>query len=185
MPRFVPNDRPSSLPSLRCFLIGICKTRSMRSARTCAKPGLVATPGSQSAIANSPEAALAIVAVACSAAAVPLDPKLTVAEVERCLLALRPSAVLALRGSDCGGAATWRRQHGFPIIEAIVGATRQIRIASGGAKNRRRLVRLMTPTRRRQRSFCTRQGPPPNQIWSRSAIATCWPSPSGCRLGSI
>ena len=40
---------------------------------------------------------------------------------------------------------------------------------------------LMTPIRRHQRSFCTRQGPPPIRIWSRSATATCWPSPSGCR----
>ena len=71
------------------------------------------------AIANSPEAALAIVAIACSAVAVPLDPKLTVAEVERCLLALRPSAVLALRGSD-SAARRVAEQHGFPVIEAIV-----------------------------------------------------------------
>src|SRR6185295_2469020 len=42
------------------------------------------------AIENSPEAALAIVAVACSAVAVPLDPKLTFAEVERRLALLRP-----------------------------------------------------------------------------------------------
>jgi oxalate---CoA ligase len=71
------------------------------------------------AVANSPEAALAIVAIACSAVAVPLDPKLTVAEVERCLLALRPSAVLALRGSD-SAARRVAEQHGFHIIEAIV-----------------------------------------------------------------
>jgi acyl-CoA synthetase (AMP-forming)/AMP-acid ligase II/acyl carrier protein len=72
------------------------------------------------AIANSPEAALAIVAVASSAVAVPLDPKLTVAEVERCLLALRPSAVLALRGSD-SAARQVAEKHGFHLIEAIVG----------------------------------------------------------------
>jgi len=71
------------------------------------------------AVANSPEAALAIVAIACSAVAVPLDPKLTVAEVERCLLALRPSAVLALRGSD-SAARRVAEQHGFHIIEAII-----------------------------------------------------------------
>src|SRR6476661_671772 len=71
------------------------------------------------AITNSSEAALAILAVACSAVAVPLDPKLTAAEVERCLLALRPNAVLAIRGSDAA-ARDVAEQHGFPVIEAIV-----------------------------------------------------------------
>jgi acyl-CoA synthetase (AMP-forming)/AMP-acid ligase II len=68
-------------------------------------------------IANSAEAAWTIVAVACSAAAVPLDPKLTVAEVERCLLILRPNAVIVLHDS---GSAAQRvaGQHGIPIIEA-------------------------------------------------------------------
>jgi oxalate---CoA ligase len=71
------------------------------------------------AIANSAEAALAIVAIACSAAAVPIDPKLTVAEVERCLLILRPNAVLVLRGVD-SAARSAAEQRGFPIIEANV-----------------------------------------------------------------
>ena len=52
------------------------------------------------AIANSAQAARAIIAVTCSAAAVPIDPKLTVAEVERCLLILRPTAVLVLDQAD-------------------------------------------------------------------------------------
>lgn len=73
------------------------------------------------AIANSAEAALAIVAIACSAAAVPIDPKLTVAEVERCLLILRPSAVLLLRGAS-SAARSAAEQRGFPIIEADVAA---------------------------------------------------------------
>jgi acyl-CoA synthetase (AMP-forming)/AMP-acid ligase II len=71
------------------------------------------------AIANSPEAALAIVAIASSAVAVPLDPKLTVAEVERCLLALRPSAVFTLRGSE-SAARSVAEQHGFHLIGATV-----------------------------------------------------------------
>src|SRR4030088_1667149 len=85
-------------------------------------------------IANSPEAALAIVAIACSAVAVPLDPKLTVAEVERCLLALRPSAVFALRGSD-SAARRVAEQHGFHIIQAIVAPHRKIRVKMAGPKN--------------------------------------------------
>ncbi|MGE0034841.1 MAG: non-ribosomal peptide synthetase [Xanthobacteraceae bacterium] len=68
-------------------------------------------------IANGAEAAWAIVTVACSAAAVPLDPKLTVAEVEKCLLVLRPSAAIVLRDS---GAAIRpvAEKLGIPIVEA-------------------------------------------------------------------
>jgi acyl-CoA synthetase (AMP-forming)/AMP-acid ligase II/acyl carrier protein len=69
------------------------------------------------AIANSAEAALTIVAVACSAAAVPLDPKLTVNEVERCLMVLQPGAVIVPRD----GATNVQRvaeQRGIPVIVA-------------------------------------------------------------------
>jgi oxalate---CoA ligase len=69
------------------------------------------------AIANSAQAARAIIAVTCSAAAVPIDPKLTVAEVERCLLILRPDAVLVLNQAE-SAARTAAEQRGFPIIEA-------------------------------------------------------------------
>jgi acyl-CoA synthetase (AMP-forming)/AMP-acid ligase II/acyl carrier protein len=48
---------------------------------------------------------------------VPIDPKLTVAEVERCLLILRPSAVIVLDGAE-SAARTATEQRGFPIIEA-------------------------------------------------------------------
>ena len=68
-------------------------------------------------IANGADAAWTIVAVACSAAAVPLDPKLTIAEVEKCLLVLRPSAAILLHDS---GAAVRRvaEKLGIPIVEA-------------------------------------------------------------------
>ena len=69
------------------------------------------------AIANSAQATRAIVAVTCAAAAVPIDPKLTVAEVQRCLLILRPSAVIVLGKSE-SAARTAAEQRGFPIIEA-------------------------------------------------------------------
>ena len=51
------------------------------------------------AIPDTAPAALAIVAVACSAVALPLDPKLTLPEIEARLILLRPSAVLLPRGS--------------------------------------------------------------------------------------
>jgi oxalate---CoA ligase len=70
-------------------------------------------------ITNSAEAALAIVAVAASAAAVPIDPKLTFTEVERCLRILRPSAVLIPRG--VASATRKVAEHlRLPIIEASV-----------------------------------------------------------------
>jgi acyl-CoA synthetase (AMP-forming)/AMP-acid ligase II len=71
------------------------------------------------AIADNAEAAWTIVALACSAAAVPLDPKLTITEVERCLLILRPNAVLVLRGSSTAARSVAERR-GLPIIEATV-----------------------------------------------------------------
>ena len=69
-------------------------------------------------IANGADAAWAIVTVACSAAAVPLDPKLTVAEVEKCLLVLRPNAAIVLR--DSGAAIRPAAEKlGIPIVEAL------------------------------------------------------------------
>jgi acyl-CoA synthetase (AMP-forming)/AMP-acid ligase II/acyl carrier protein len=70
-------------------------------------------------LAESAEAAWTIVALACSAAAVPLDPKLTKSEIEQCLLLLRPNALLLLRGADTA-ARSAAEQHRVPIIEATV-----------------------------------------------------------------
>src|SRR3954447_4948570 len=69
------------------------------------------------AIGDSPQAARAVVAVACSAAAIPIDPKLTVAEIERCLAILRPSAVVVIRGRPSAARAVGERR-AHPIIEA-------------------------------------------------------------------
>jgi acyl-CoA synthetase (AMP-forming)/AMP-acid ligase II/thioesterase domain-containing protein/acyl carrier protein len=52
------------------------------------------------AVPNSQQAALAILAVACSAASIPLSPKLTRSEIESSLGALRPDAVIVVQGSD-------------------------------------------------------------------------------------
>jgi acyl-CoA synthetase (AMP-forming)/AMP-acid ligase II/thioesterase domain-containing protein len=70
------------------------------------------------AIPDSAPAALAIVAVACSAVALPLDPKLTLPEIEARLILLRPSAVLLPRGSRTA-ARTAAEQQGIAVIEAI------------------------------------------------------------------
>jgi oxalate---CoA ligase len=52
------------------------------------------------AIPNGPQAALAIVAVACSAISIPLNPRQTLREIEVCLAALQPDAVLLVKGTD-------------------------------------------------------------------------------------
>ncbi len=84
-------------------------------------------------IADGAQAALAIVAVAAAAAAVPLDPKLTFTEVEKCLRILRPNAVLLPRGAN--SAARKVAEHlRLPIIEASV------------ADNGRLGLRLTVPT---------------------------------------
>ncbi|HKY87694.1 MAG TPA: non-ribosomal peptide synthetase [Pseudorhodoplanes sp.] len=71
------------------------------------------------AIANPAQATLAIVAISCSATAVPIDPKLTVPEVDRCLKILRPDAVVALRDT-ASTARDVAKQRRLPIIEARV-----------------------------------------------------------------
>jgi acyl-CoA synthetase (AMP-forming)/AMP-acid ligase II/acyl carrier protein len=70
------------------------------------------------AIPDTAPAALAIVAVACSAVALPLDPKLTLPEIEARLTLLRPDAVLLPRGGKTA-ARTAAEQQGIAIIEAI------------------------------------------------------------------
>lgn len=70
------------------------------------------------AVPDAPFAALAIVAVSCSAISVPLNPRQTRQEVHRCLTALRPSALLLMGGTDSAirEAAV---SCGVPVIEAM------------------------------------------------------------------
>jgi len=70
------------------------------------------------ALPNGPHAALAIVAVACSAVAIPLNPKHSLDEIEKGFSALRPDAVLLFRGSDSAARRAAERK-GLAIIEAI------------------------------------------------------------------
>lgn len=79
------------------------------------------------ALENSPEAALAIVAVACFAVAVPLDPKLTVPEVEKHFALVRPNAVLLRRGSN--SVVRDIAEHGdLTVIEVIVANDGKLRL---------------------------------------------------------
>ena len=69
------------------------------------------------AMRNGPQAALAIVTVACSAVSIPLNPRQTLAEIETCLAALRPDALLVVKGADSAARRVAER-NGITIIEA-------------------------------------------------------------------
>ena len=71
------------------------------------------------ALPNGPEAALAIVAIACSAVAVPFDLKLALPEIELRLRLLRLSAVVVLRGSPSAMRTAAERAQ-LPVIEAEI-----------------------------------------------------------------
>jgi oxalate---CoA ligase len=74
------------------------------------------------ALQNGPLAALAVVAVSCSAVAVPVDIKLALPEFEKSLTVLRPAAVVLLRGSDSPARIIAERK-GIPIIDAAIPET--------------------------------------------------------------
>ena len=74
------------------------------------------------ALPNGPLAALAVVAVACSAVAVPIDIKLTLPEFDKSLAVLRPAAVVLLKDSD-SPARTIAERRGTPIIELAIPET--------------------------------------------------------------
>ena len=69
------------------------------------------------AMPNGPQAALAIVAVACSAVSIPLNPKQTLREIEMGFTALPPDAVLLVKGDGCDARRAAERR-GLTIIEA-------------------------------------------------------------------
>ena len=71
------------------------------------------------ALPNGPQAALAVVAVACAAVAVPIDIQLAAPEVETRLALLRPRAVIVLRQSHSVTRDVAER-HGLTVIEAAV-----------------------------------------------------------------
>ena len=69
------------------------------------------------ALQDGPQAALATVSVACSAVAVPLDPNLTMAEIDGRVRLVGVDAVIVLRGSDSAARAA-SEQRKIPVIEA-------------------------------------------------------------------
>jgi acyl-CoA synthetase (AMP-forming)/AMP-acid ligase II/thioesterase domain-containing protein len=69
------------------------------------------------AVSDSRQAALAILSVACSAASIPLSPRLKFEEIESLLIALRPDAIVLVEGSD-SDARRAAMKNEIAIIEA-------------------------------------------------------------------
>jgi acyl-CoA synthetase (AMP-forming)/AMP-acid ligase II/thioesterase domain-containing protein/acyl carrier protein len=69
-------------------------------------------------VADAPQAALATVAVACCAVAVPVDPRLTPEELRQFLGALRFDALALVRGGPAAGLAVAEDRQ-VPVIEAV------------------------------------------------------------------
>src|SRR5580700_4783439 len=70
------------------------------------------------AMPNGPQAALAIVAVSCSSACAPINPRQTVHEIARYLAALRPQAVLLMKEGE-SAARQAAEASGVVVIEAV------------------------------------------------------------------
>jgi acyl-CoA synthetase (AMP-forming)/AMP-acid ligase II/thioesterase domain-containing protein/acyl carrier protein len=70
------------------------------------------------AMRNGPQAALAIVAVACSAISIPLNPRQSLQEIERSLTALQPDGLLVAKGAESAARRAAERM-GVAILEAI------------------------------------------------------------------
>ena len=70
------------------------------------------------AMPNGPQAALAIVAVSCSAVCIPLNPRQTLPEIEKCLAAVRPDAIVLMKGEEFA-ARQAAAAAGVTIIEAV------------------------------------------------------------------
>jgi oxalate---CoA ligase len=70
------------------------------------------------AMGDGPQAAVAIIAIACSAVSIPLNPRQTLNEIETCFAALRPDAVLVVEGANTTAVRSTAERKGITIIEA-------------------------------------------------------------------
>jgi len=115
-----PGSAPLSYLQLRCLIDEIDIVLRMAGFGRSARIAI--------ALPSGPHAALAIVAVACVAVAVPLNPKQTLDEIHRCLAVLRPDAVLLQMGSDSAARRVAERNglailEGTPTKQGLLGLT--------------------------------------------------------------
>ena len=183
MPPVSPTRQPSSALISPPFPIANCKVRSRTSRAKLRAAGFDQNARIAVAIANPAQAALAIVAISCSATAVPIDPKLTIPEVNRCLQILRPDAVLVLRDTASADAQRRQRTRRADHRSAASRSRAGFRSHSRCRKSVRR-CRRMSRMRTRLSLSCTRRERRRIPISFPSAIATCWRSSSVCRHGS-
>ena len=107
------------------------------------------------ALPSGPEAALAIVATACAAVAIPIDTQLTAPEIDERLAMLRPRAVI-VPGDGPSATRDVAVDHGLPIITANREGTAKLGLNLSVPRSaRRRRRRSLTPPR--SRSSCRRR----------------------------
>jgi acyl-CoA synthetase (AMP-forming)/AMP-acid ligase II/thioesterase domain-containing protein len=82
------------------------------------RAGLGRTARVAVAMPNGPQAALAIVAVSCAAVCIPLNPRQTLPEIEKCLGAVRPEAIVLMKDEE-SAARQAAAAAGLTIIEAV------------------------------------------------------------------
>ena len=107
-----------SRPALRHSRIGNCSRQIGAVRAALRRAGFDRTARVAVAMPNGPQTALAIVAVSCSAVCVPLNPRQTLPEIEKCLAAIRPDAVLLMRDEEFA-AREAAAAAGVTIIEAV------------------------------------------------------------------
>ena len=86
--------QPWSRPASRRSPIATCATTSLAARRGCVNPASTASARVAVALPSGADGALAIVATACAAVAVPIDTQLTAPEIDERLALLRPRAVI-------------------------------------------------------------------------------------------
>jgi acyl-CoA synthetase (AMP-forming)/AMP-acid ligase II len=82
---------------------------------------------------DGPQAALAIVTVACSAVSIPLNPKQTLTETESRFAAIRPDAVLVAKGTDSPAKGIAERK-GLTVIELTQSKEGNLAFSIAGVK---------------------------------------------------
>ena len=124
---------------------------------------------------DGPQAALAIVAVACSAVSIPLNPRQTLTEIETCLSALRLDAMLVVKGANSAARGAAERKSLTVSLRLFLRTRAPSVLASPDHKPASPQHQVKSQIRTRPLSYSKLQGRPPmNQSWSLTAIATCW-----------
>ena len=113
-----PNDAALITPRSEALSYSRLARAIEAAAITLRNAGLGATARIGIALPYSPEAVLTMVSIACNGVAVPIDPRLTVAELEERLAALGLNAIVLQHGLDSAARCAAERT-GLPILEMV------------------------------------------------------------------